>query len=115
MLVAKGYDVVEAAHGRAGLEAALASGFDAIVCDLMMPELDGVAVHAALAAQRPELVPRLVFVTGGAVSPRTRAFVERPDVTILTKPFSFEELLAAVAEVAARSAAAPRAAAGPVR
>ncbi|MBK9035962.1 MAG: hypothetical protein IPL61_32730 [Myxococcales bacterium] len=61
--------MVEASGGQAGIDHALAAEFDAIVCDLMMPGRDGVAVHDELTRRRPALATRMVFITGGAVSP----------------------------------------------
>ena len=97
MLTPQGYEVVEAESGRAGVELA-ASGppFDAVLCDLMMPDLDGTAVHAELVRLRPSVASRMVFVSGGAVTDRARAFVERPDIVLLAKPFTMEQLLAAI-------------------
>ncbi|HVV87321.1 MAG TPA: ATP-binding protein [Kofleriaceae bacterium] len=100
MLESEGHTVADADGGRAGLAVALDGGpFDAILCDLMMPDLDGVAVHEALAERRPELVRRLVFISGGAVSDRARAFAERPDIVLLAKPFTMDQLLSALVTV----------------
>ncbi|MBK9037069.1 MAG: response regulator [Myxococcales bacterium] len=101
MLADQGFAVVEASGGQAGIDHALAAEFDAIVCDLMMPGRDGVAVHDELTRRRPALATRMVFITGGAVSPRTRAFVDRADVNVLPKPFSVDELVATLARLIA--------------
>jgi len=101
MLRAGGCDVTEADGGRAGLALALGPrGFDAIVCDLVMPDVDGAAIHAAVVAADPARARRLVFITGGAVSPQTGAFLERDDVTVLPKPFGLDDLLAVIDRVA---------------
>jgi CheY-like chemotaxis protein len=96
-----GYQVAEAANGREGLDRAL-SGDDrqVILCDLMMPDLDGAALYAQLLAVRPELAQRIVFISGGAVTERMRAFSERPDVVVLQKPFALEGLVEAIARAA---------------
>ncbi|MFK7992372.1 MAG: ATP-binding protein [Sandaracinaceae bacterium] len=60
--------------------------FDVIVCDLMMPDVDGPAVHRALAERAPHLAARMVFCTGGAFTPRMRAFVAAIDNEVLDKP-----------------------------
>lgn len=41
LLVASGHEVVQAKNGRAGLEAAKAGAFDAIVCDVLLPDVGG--------------------------------------------------------------------------
>src|SRR5262249_19649222 len=42
--------------------------FDVILCDLMMPEMNGVELYALVSAHEPELCRRIVFMTGGAVT-----------------------------------------------
>ena len=96
MLTNEGWDVVEAPGGKPGLERALHDDLDAVICDVMMPDLDGVDVHAELERQRPALLPRVLFISGGAVSMRARAFAERRDIRMLTKPFSIAQLVEAL-------------------
>jgi CheY-like chemotaxis protein len=77
--------------------------FDAILCDVMMPEMDGVAVLEAIQARWPELVPRLVYITAGALGARARALVAAGGILVLEKPFGRREALAMVAQAAGRS------------
>lgn len=67
---------------------------DAIFCDLMMPELDGVGFWHALAERAPSLRERVVFLSGGAFGERATTFVRDHDVRVLTKPVSRARLLA---------------------
>lgn len=60
---------------------------DVILCDLMMPDLTGMDVHAQLAASAPEVARRMVFVTGGAFTPAARAFMDRVENARVDKPF----------------------------
>jgi signal transduction histidine kinase/CheY-like chemotaxis protein len=71
--------------------------FDLILCDVMMPEMGGFEVHARLAEIKPEALPRIVFMTGGAFTPRARAFLESVPNARLSKPFDLGELRAFVA------------------
>ena len=103
LLVSHGCQVTEADGGVAGLEHATAGAFDIVLCDLMMPDLDGAMVHTELARARPELAARMVFISGGAVTERTRAFAERPDITLIAKPFAVDQLLGALASAARRA------------
>jgi PAS domain S-box-containing protein len=100
-LVSHGYHVDEAQSGREGLDRALAGdGRQVILCDLMMPDLDGAMLFEELLQQRPELRSRVVFISGGAVTERMRAFIERPDVVVIHKPFAIERLVAAIERAA---------------
>ena len=86
----RGFSVVVAADGAAALEAARASGLDAVVCDLRMPGMDGYAFHEQLRIERPGLAARTVFITGDVVTSASRGSVSRQPV--LTKPFSFDKI-----------------------
>ncbi|MBA3392460.1 MAG: PAS domain S-box protein [Deltaproteobacteria bacterium] len=94
------HDVVVAFNGREGLDCIAAQApFDAIVCDLMMPVLTGMDVHAELLRSDPELAARMVFVTGGAFTPRSREFLDHTANQWLEKPFSRQALRAAVRNI----------------
>ncbi len=66
--------------------------FDAIVCDLMMPQITGMGLHGRLVREWPEQAARMVFVTGGAFSPETRRFLEEVPNARLEKPFDISSL-----------------------
>ncbi len=70
--------------------------FDLILCDLHMPKIDGVAVYETVARLEPSLLERFVFTTGGAVTARSRDFLDRVQPRILAKPFPVEDLFALI-------------------
>lgn len=74
--------------------------FDAILCDIMMPEMTGIEFAELLEAHHPTLRRRTIFLTGGAVTPAAVEFLERDDVRHLTKPVTMDNLVKAIAEVA---------------
>ena len=51
--------------------------FDIILCDLHMPEISGMDLHEKLAELRPAIAERMVFMTGGAFTERSRDFVSK--------------------------------------
>jgi PAS domain S-box-containing protein len=75
--------------------------FDVIVCDMMMEGLTGVDVYERIARERPGMEMRIVFVSGGAHTARTRAFLASVPNQCLTKPFAPDGLSSALAQVAA--------------
>lgn len=91
------HDVVEA---RGGVEAiaAVRSGqtFDVVVCDLTMPDIDGVGVLDTLEREFPELARRMLFMSGGALGDDTQARVEASGVRLLDKPVPLPVLLDAI-------------------
>jgi PAS domain S-box-containing protein len=66
--------------------------FDAVLCDVMMPEMTGVDLYVALERSRPDLAARMLFITGGAFTPSTQAFVQTMADRCLEKPFDIREL-----------------------
>ncbi len=75
--------------------AQLTSGgpFDAIFCDLMMADISGMDLYERMRELRPGLLGRFVFMTGGAFTPRARAFLEQVPNGRLEKPFDAQQLL----------------------
>jgi PAS domain S-box-containing protein len=67
-------------------------GFDVILCDVIMPDLDGLAVHAIVRERDPELAQRFVFMTGGVLTSETRAFLTSMKGRFLEKPFTIDDL-----------------------
>jgi CheY-like chemotaxis protein len=61
--------------------------FDVILCDLMMPEMSGIDFYQALCEHAPEQAAVVVFLTGGAFTPRARRFLEEVPNRWLEKPF----------------------------
>ena len=91
------HDVVVAPSGRDALEILRRDDdFDAILCDVMMPDLTGADVHQEIARESPSLAARFVFVTGGAFGERANAHVASTKQPIVTKPFCRSDVLAAV-------------------
>jgi PAS domain S-box-containing protein len=93
LLLEPEHDVTLARDGREALEQ-LRGGvrYDAILCDLMMPEMTGNQFHEELSRILPEQAARIIFMTGGAFTPETRTFLERVTNLKLLKPFTKEEL-----------------------
>jgi signal transduction histidine kinase len=60
---------------------------DVILCDLMMPEMTGMDLYAALSASAPDLAKRIVFMTGGAFTPQGRDFLDDVPNQSVEKPF----------------------------
>jgi CheY-like chemotaxis protein len=91
------HDVTALDDARHALKA-LAGGerYDAILCDLMMPDLSGQDLHAALAEVAPDVLPSIVFVTGGACTTEMHEFLTR--VRSLEKPVTLARIRRIVAD-----------------
>jgi PAS domain S-box-containing protein len=70
--------------------------YDVILCDLMMPQVTGMDLHATLAREIPELTDRMIFMTGGAFTLRARQFLDGIPNPRIEKPFDAQLLRALV-------------------
>jgi CheY-like chemotaxis protein len=84
------FAVTAALHGRAALAHLRAERFDAIVCDIAMPRMNGVELYVTLLQEDPAHAGRFVFVTGGGDSPGARFLGTH--VSVLYKPFDMDTL-----------------------
>ncbi len=101
-LTEEGHQVVVARDGAAGLEMAGAASFDIIVADVMLPRMDGVTMTRRLRGARNQ-TPVLMLTARDAPSDIVRGLDSGAD-DYLTKPFSFDILLARVRAVSRRGA-----------
>lgn len=95
------HDVVVVTQGRAALTR-IASGerFDAILSDIMMPDVTGMEIHEELSRIAPDQATRMIFLTGGAFTARAREFLDRVPNPCMEKPFEMASLLAVIAGAA---------------
>jgi CheY-like chemotaxis protein len=73
--------------------------YDALLCDLTMPDVSGMDLHGAIAKLDPAQASRMVFMSGGTFTPEAEAFLERVPNPRVGKPFDAAELAAALRAV----------------
>jgi PAS domain S-box-containing protein len=83
-----------ATSGATAIERLRADVFDLILCDVMMPGVDGIAVYEEVEKAAPALAKRFVFMSGGAFTPRARAFLASCPNKRFEKPFNADQLIA---------------------
>jgi CheY-like chemotaxis protein len=74
--------------------------FDAILCDLMMPQMSGMELHARLVERHPGQARRMIFLTGGAFTEAAHEFLRRVPCACLEKPVEPAQLIEAIERVA---------------
>ena len=99
MLEGAGHEVATAESGAVALELLATARFDAIVCDLRMPDMDGAGLWREVSIRHPQLACHMLFVTGDTLSPNARKFLRRARCAALDKPFLKADLLARVADL----------------
>lgn len=92
------HDVTARTSARESLDELLSGRtYDVVLCDLMMPDMTGMELHAILAEAGSPIANRMVFLTGGAFTPAAREFLERVPNARMDKPFDPAALREAVA------------------
>jgi DNA-binding NtrC family response regulator len=92
-----GYQVVCADSGAEGLRLLASGHFMGIVSDMRTPGgVDGADVYAWVAENRPELVERLVFITGDLANEETVSTLRRTGAPCVEKPFRVQQFISVV-------------------
>jgi DNA-binding NtrC family response regulator len=90
ILADEGYVVDLASDGLTALGKIEAREYDLILTDLRMPELDGVGLYRELERRQPEMLRRVIVITGTSGHPEYESFLEETKVPYLEKPFSLQ-------------------------
>lgn len=93
-LRAEGIEVATAASGRRALAVLEGGGFDAVVSDLRMPDVDGAALAAEIAGRWPALARRMVLITGDALGADADWRLSALGLPIFEKPLDLGALTA---------------------
>jgi DNA-binding response OmpR family regulator len=101
----EGFRVVAAAKGRQGIALARSENPDAVILDLMLPDMNGYAVCEALRRANP-LVPVIMLTARSQESDKIRGLDAGAD-DYMTKPFSVNELIARIRAIFRRAARQP--------
>ncbi len=102
-LEAQDYSVTVVPSGVEGVQKILHSDFDAIVCDMVMPNFPGDMFYRAIQNSRPHLCKRFVFISGHQDNPKVTDFIEEVGGMVLWKPFQMRRLIDALEIVTGRS------------
>jgi DNA-binding NarL/FixJ family response regulator len=97
------FQPLPAANGRLGVEMAKKEMPDVVLCDVMMPGLDGYGVIAALRADPKTVAIPFIFLTAKGEKPDIRAGMNLGADDYLTKPVAKADLLAAIQSRLARA------------
>jgi len=91
---ARGLTVVTARDGRAALKKAKKEPFDAIVLDMLMPEMDGIETMKRLLEMNPDL--QIIILTGHATLEKGIEAVKLGAMDFLEKPADIDKLMAKI-------------------
>lgn len=96
ILKSEGFIAIGADNGKAGVSTAVKEIPDLIVCDVMMPEMDGYQVLGALQKEPKTALIPFIFLSAKAERTHQRLGINLGADDYLTKPFDADELIAAI-------------------
>ncbi|MEH2125572.1 EAL domain-containing response regulator [Nostoc sp.] len=96
LLEAEDFETIAAANGRIGVYLAISEAPDLILCDMMMPEIDGYGVLAALRQEPSTATIPFIFLTAKSAKSDFRQGMDMGADDYITKPFTRAELLSAI-------------------
>jgi|SRR5580765_2341239 DNA-binding NtrC family response regulator len=92
-----GYPVVSTESGAEALQILQSGEFMGVVSDMRTPGgVDGAQVHAWIAANRPELASKIVFITGDLANDETVATLRQTGAPCVEKPFRVQQFISVV-------------------
>lgn len=91
-LAREGYRVVSAGSGETAYELLAAERTDAVLLDIHLPTMSGLALYLAVVHRWPALEGRMAIMTGDAEAEEVRAWLERHRCTVIRKPFNLKEI-----------------------
>jgi len=95
-LKTEGYDTISAENGRIGIQLAQEHLPDLVICDIIMPDMDGYDVLNALRQDPLTAIIPFIFLTGSDTKDALRKGMELGADDYLTKPSTVEQLLKAI-------------------
>ena len=107
ILTLDGHEVETAPSGNSALRILAEREFDVILTDMRMPDVDGPGLYTRIKNAYPHLVERIVFITGDALGPSIRSFLDQTGLPHLEKPVTPDEMRTAVQQAMARRSAEP--------
>ena len=102
-----GFKVIVAASAETAYELLASVEADALLIDIHLPTMSGLALYLAIVHRSPTLEGRIAIMTGDAEAEEVRTWLEHHRCTVLRKPFNLQDVTAWVTDVV-RAAGEPQ-------
>ncbi len=99
LLTRRGFAVDCASDGTEAASLLAEQRYDVIFCDVHMPELDGLSLYEMMRRRQPHLLDAFIFMSGDELDAQLRRLVETARAPVLPKPFTADQLDAALGQV----------------
>lgn len=93
LLSMKGFAVETVLDGEAAFSAMSGEDFDLVLCDCLMPKMNGMQLYEKIMRVKPFLAERFIFVSGCSADKALDDFIRRHDLIRVTKPFVSDQLI----------------------
>jgi DNA-binding NtrC family response regulator len=93
VLVREGYRVLAAASAETAYELLASEPADAVLLDVQLPTMSGLALYLALVHRHPQLAGRIAIMSGDAEAEHVRSWLEHNPCTVLKKPFDVHQIV----------------------
>lgn len=98
ILSKQGYQVDTAQDSTNALEHIQKGDYDLVLCDIQMPDMNGVELYYRIQETRPDMLSRLIFISGDSVDERTQEFIRSVPNRLVNKPLGINDLIKIVSE-----------------
>ncbi len=102
-LAREGYRVLGATSAETAYELLASEHADAVLLDVQLPAMSGLALYLAILHRHPALSGRIAIMTGDAEAEQVRAWLQHNPCTVLKKPFDLKEIVGWAREVLERT------------
>ncbi|TET31676.1 MAG: response regulator [Anaerolineales bacterium] len=99
----EGYETDTVLDALKGLSILSSSEYDLVLCDIAMTRMNGIEFFREIEERLPGMADRILFMTGGILSPSIQKFLKERRVSIIEKPFDFLTLFQGVHNALQRS------------
>jgi DNA-binding NtrC family response regulator len=99
ILTRHGYRVLTAGSAEAAYELLTSENADALLLDIHLPTMSGLALYLAIIHRWPALEGRIAIMTGDAEAEEVRTWLEHHRCTVIRKPFNLDQVTEWVAAV----------------
>jgi DNA-binding NtrC family response regulator len=93
VLVREGYRVLAAASAETAYELLASEHADAVLLDVQLPTMSGLALYLAIIHRHPTLTGRIAIMSGDADADHVRAWLVHNPCTVLKKPFDVKQIV----------------------
>jgi len=93
VLVREGYRVLAAASAETAYELLASEPADAVLLDVQLPTMSGLALYLALIHRHPALAGQIAIMSGDAEAEHVRSWLEHNPCTVLKKPFDLRQIV----------------------